>query len=237
MSQAIALDDLSQQIAQHESQLERLRQQYQARQARLEELGRKRDDLQTQLRQVEDDIQTVTRGEAAGPDVGSPSAGKPNLTVALLDVLRETNRAMTAKELGEELTRRKFPTNSTNITNVVQNRLSDLVKKGVLRKAEGRKGVRLGKATPEAPPTKVAARTTEPPKPSPGKGQPSLRSLLTELLQKARKPVPARELAQQVLATGYQTKSRDFTGVVWTSLGQLEGVENVKGEGWRLKKS
>jgi len=39
------------------------------------------------------------------------------------------------------------------------------------------------------------------------------------------------------LATGYQTKSKDFTGVVWTALGQMNNVENVKGQGWRLKKS
>jgi hypothetical protein len=49
--------------------------------------------------------------------------------------------------------------------------------------------------------------------------------------------VAARDLAEQVLATGYKTKSKTFTDVVWTALGQLEGVENVTGEGWRLKKA
>ena len=30
--------------------------------------------------------------------------------------------------------------------------------------------------------------------------------------------------------------SKDFTDVVWTALGQMKNVENVKGQGWRLKK-
>jgi hypothetical protein len=152
---------------------------------------------------------------------------------------------MTAKELGEELARRRFPTTSGNITNLVQNRLTELVKRGVFRRAQGQPGVVLGKpangttAPPEpapakkAPPANAAARTT---KPGQRRGQPPLRVILTELLQKARKPVAARELAQQALATGYQTKSQDFTDVVWTALGQLDGVESVKGQGWRLRK-
>jgi hypothetical protein len=242
----LPLNDLTRQISQHESALERLRQEYEARQTRLADLSRQRDALKAQLRQVEADIQAVTKGQAAGqatPTKGTPATARPKLTEALVEVLRETNRAMTAKQLGEELTRRKFPTSSTNITNVIQTRLSDLVKRGLLRRARGRKGVRLPKAAAPAPakPAKAAARKTKaaspPPKPGLRKGQPSLRSLLTELLKKSKKPVPARELAEQVLATGYKTKSKKFTDVVWTALGQLKGVENVKGQGWRLKKT
>jgi hypothetical protein len=39
-----------------------------------------------------------------------------------------------------------------------------------------------------------------------------------------------------VLATGYKTKSKGFTDVVWTALGQMKEAENVKGQDWRLKK-
>jgi hypothetical protein len=153
---------------------------------------------------------------------------------------------MTAKELAEELVHRQFPTTSRNITGLVQNRLTELVKRGVFRRAQGQPGVVLGKpaggtkapdAAPATPGTassaKAAARTT---KPSQRRSQPPLRAVLTELLQKARKPLAARELAEQVLATGYQTRSKDFTDVVWTALGQLDNVENVKGQGWRLKR-
>ena len=48
--------------------------------------------------------------------------------------------------------------------------------------------------------------------------------------------MPARDLAEQVLATGYMTTSKNFTDVVWTALAQMK-AENVKGKGWRLKKS
>jgi len=257
----LPLDDLTQQIAQRESELQRLRQQHEARQARLAELARHREELQAQLRQVEDDIQAVTGGQglaAAAPPASSPEPTiRPTLSDALVEVLREVNRPLTARELGEELTRRKFPTTSGNITNLVQNRLSDLVNRGVLRRAEGQPGVLLAgsrdgtkAAAPKglrgspAAPAKEAARKIAPPtvaalpsRPGLRNGQPSLRSFLTDLLQKSRKPLAARDLAEQVLATGYQTKSKDFTGVVWTALGQMNNVENVKGQGWRLKKS
>jgi hypothetical protein len=39
-----------------------------------------------------------------------------------------------------------------------------------------------------------------------------------------------------MLATGYQTTSKNFTDVVWTALGQMKDAENVKGQGRRLKK-
>jgi hypothetical protein len=244
----IPLDDLGQQIAQRQSELERLRQEYEARQARLAELGRQRDALRAQLRQVEADIQAVTRGQApaaaqAAPTTSPKPAARGSLTDVLVQLVREASGPQTARQLAHELTRRNFPTKSTNLTNLVQNRLSDLVKRGVFRRAKGQPGVLMGaRANSGAPAKKApaaarrAAPARAPSQPGRRKGQPSLRSLLTDILQKSRKPIPARELAEQVLATGYKTKSKHFTDVVWTALGQLEGVENVKGQGWHLKK-
>ena len=60
----LPLDDLTQQIARHESELQWLRQEYEARQARLAELSRQREELQVQLRRVEADIEAVTGGQA-----------------------------------------------------------------------------------------------------------------------------------------------------------------------------
>ena len=249
----IPLNDLGQQIAQRQSELERLRQEYEARQARLAELARQREALQVQLRQVEADIQAVKRGQApaaaakAAPATSAKPAARGTLTDVLIEVVRDASGPLTARQLAQELARRNFPTKSTNVTNVVQNRLSGLVKRGVFRRAKGRPGVLMGEhadgtAAPakKAPAAKAAARKTAPAKapsrPSLRKGQPSLRSLLTDILKKSGKPVAARDLAGQVLATGYKTKSKDFTSVVWTALGQMEGVENIKGKGWRLKK-
>jgi hypothetical protein len=212
-------------------------------------IAQQRDTLQAQLRQLDADIEAVTQGRATGAAAppsapatkGTPAPARPTLTDALVEVLREANRPLTARELGEELTRRKFPTTSTNITKLVENRVSDLVKRGVCRRAPGQPGVLLANPARDA---QAAARKRAPAQPTgrapqPGlvTGQPSLGSLLTELLQGSRKPVAARALADQVLATGYRTQSKVFTSVVCTALGRLEGVENVKGRGWRLKKA
>jgi hypothetical protein len=43
-------------------------------------------------------------------------------------------------------------------------------------------------------------------------------------------------LAKQAKAQGYRTKSKDFVGVLWVMLGQMDNVENVPGQGYRLKK-
>jgi len=238
----LPLDDLTQQIAQYQSELERLRQEFETRQAHLADLAQKREQLRAQLRQVEADIQAVTQGSvpaatAAAPTPKPPAKATthPTLIEALVEVARAANRPMTARELGEELRRRKFPTTSSDITNLVQTRLTVLLKRGIFRRAEGQPGVVLG-----APPNGPAKAPTPAKKAAPRDrrmGQPTLRSLLTELLQKSRKPVPARDLVEQVLAAGYQTSSKNFAKVVWLVLRELEGVENVKGQGWRLKKS
>jgi hypothetical protein len=39
-----------------------------------------------------------------------------------------------------------------------------------------------------------------------------------------------------VLATGYESQSKDFTNLIWVTLGRMDNVENTKGQGYRLKK-
>src|SRR5262249_14586860 len=122
----VPLDDLTQQIEQHESQLKRLRQEYEARQAHLAELAQQRDALQAQLRQVKADIEAVKRGQAAvaaTPGTPGPSpkpVARGSLTDVLVEVVRGTNGPQTARQLAEELVRRRFPTRSTNVVNLVQ---------------------------------------------------------------------------------------------------------------------
>jgi hypothetical protein len=50
---------------------------------------------------------------------------------------------LTAEELGEHLVLRKLPTTRENITGLVQNRLTDLVKRGIFRRIKGQPGVVL----------------------------------------------------------------------------------------------
>ena len=62
------------------------------------------------------------------------------------------------------------------------------------------------------------------------------RVVLLDLLNKSKRPLLARELADLALAEGYPTKSKDFTTVVWVMLGKMENVENIPNQGYRLKK-
>ena len=68
-------------------------------------------------------------------------------------------------------------------------------------------------------------------------GQPPLRVVLTELLKKSRKPLSGSELAKRALAAGYKTTSEKFVDSVWAMLAQMDNIEHVPQEGYRLKKS
>ena len=64
----------------------------------------------------------------------------------------------------------------------------------------------------------------------------TLAAAVTKVLAASAKPLTSRELAEKVLALGYQSKSKDFINVLWTGIGKMDNVEHVKGQGYRLKK-
>src|SRR5262249_18772747 len=119
-----------------ESKLERRRRQYlEARQALLVDLNRRQDELQGQLQQVQAEIAALSEEQAApaaAPSFGASSpgrgrrAGRPTLNDALVAVARDATGPMTARELAQELSRRKYPTASGNLQSLVQNRLTEL---------------------------------------------------------------------------------------------------------------
>jgi hypothetical protein len=63
-----------------------------------------------------------------------------------------------------------------------------------------------------------------------------LKPLLAQILQKSTKPMTGSELAQAALQAGYRTTSKRFVDSVWTALTNMKNVENVKGQGYRLKR-
>ena len=67
--------------------------------------------------------------------------------------------------------------------------------------------------------------------------QKSLREILTQILKKMGAPVTGSELAEEALKAGYHTTSKRFIDSVWTMLSTMDNVENVKGQGYRLKRS
>jgi hypothetical protein len=63
-----------------------------------------------------------------------------------------------------------------------------------------------------------------------------LKPLLAQILQKSTEPMTGSELAQAALEAGYRTTSKRLVDSVWTALTNMKNVENVKGQGYRLKR-
>ena len=60
--------------------------------------------------------------------------------------------------------------------------------------------------------------------------------MLTQILRRQSKPITGSELAREALEAGYLTSTKNFAQSVWTALGLMKNVENVKGQGYRLKR-
>jgi TolA-binding protein len=265
-SRVIPLQDLEKRISQQQAELAKLRQEYDARQTQLRELTRRKEELLTQLQQVEAEMQSVGQGDApphghtaatparsAKPAAAAPgkqATGSVSLAQLLLHIVAEAGRPISAKELAREVVRRKHPTTSKNIPGMVKKRVSVLVKRGLLRHAPNRLGVlparaqqtaktpaaKSGSGAPGAKPTTTATKAATTIGPAASKSELALPALVTQILAKSQEPMTARQLAAKVLASGYQTKSKSFTDVIWAGVGKMKNVENVPGKGYRLKK-
>jgi hypothetical protein len=147
--------------------------------------------------------------------------------------------------MSEEIMGQKFPTRSQNIPRMVQTRVQELVTKGVFERATDQPGVVLAgpvgakklqaakNQTTKSP--MLASKVAAQPKKN-GRQKIALRSLLTGLLLKSNRTLGARELAEQVQAQGYPTKSKNFLAVVRLMLSRMDNTENIPGKGYRLKK-
>lgn len=257
-SRTLPLADLAQKLADKQSELDKLRHTFDAR---LSTLKRRKEGLEADLRRVESEIQAATQesGSLAAVTVSElkPAvSGATSLPQFLLGIIREKGGPVTVAELTSEIVQRKFPTSSQNLPKMVGNRVHDLLKKGLLARPKGKKGVILGhgqadvrkeKSSPKpAAPAQASsngssaapaapATPSAPAAPTAGKKKVSLRALLADLLGKSTHPLKAQELADLALASGYKTKSKNFIDVIWTALGQMGSVINDPGVGYRLK--
>jgi hypothetical protein len=192
--------------------------------------------------------------ESAAPEAAAPPEVTPparDLGLFLLALLREAGQPLTVKQLATEVENRRYPTRSRNINGLVQTKVQVMAKKGLLARAKDQPGYTLpstrnghkagrvkghskgkGRSQPAA-----SART--PPQTQTGgkRKQPPLRVVLTDLLGKSKHPLSTAELATQALAAGYHTTSTNFPVVVGVMLPQMANVENVPGQGYRLKRS
>jgi hypothetical protein len=181
------------------------------------------------------------------------STGKTGLTLPhlIVKIIQEAPGALDISEIAKEALRRGFTSSSGDFRKMVAVRVHDLRKKGVLRPADGQAGFVLGKSSGKQA---VSARSSALPKKSSSNGtpagwknskpsqgnhkgeQPSLRSVLTTLLERSTGPLLVRDLAKQALATGYRSISKDFDNVVKATVGKMDDILNVPGKGYRLKK-
>jgi len=265
---AMSLEELNRQIAQRERELKALRQELESRRDHYTALTRRKEQLLSQLRQVESEIaalgtsppEPTKPSKSASPKPapqGPQSKDRPRLSELILGVLRESGKAMTARQLSEEVRRHGFPLSGNNPVKSVESRLQEMKQKHLVQRATGQPGYILAssasntkseKPKTSAPAPKLdhkaatkQARPTSPIKTGPTnqQGKPlSLRQALTNVLKnKSGKLLSGSELADLVLASGYKTQSTKFKDAVWSMLGQMDNVEHVKGKGYRLKKS
>src|SRR5262249_45331301 len=155
-------------------------------------------------------------------------SNRVSLAKFLIDHVRAANRPITARELAEEMVRSKYPTKAGNLRGMVETRVGELVRKGVFRRPGDQAGVVLGKASavklalgkPANAAVKPGAKKTVPAGAGDAPKQ-SLQTVLREVLGKSSRPLSTQELAEQVLASGYKTKSQDFKNVIWVSIGNM----------------
>jgi len=144
----LSLDAIEQRIAQRDAELQRLRRDLEARRSRLQALTQRKEELQAKLQQIEAEMAAVTTGakrpQAAAPKAApkkptpQPStagkANQPSLASEIVAVIRSAGRPLTAKHLVQEVKRRCFKSSSANFTKMVETRLWDLKKQGVVQR-------------------------------------------------------------------------------------------------------
>ena len=165
---ALPLHDLSQRISQQQAELEKLRTEYEARQAKMRKLTQRKEQLQAQLSQVEEEIQGVDAGHTtplkrvpAATSATKPAAiptKKVSLAKVLVEIVSQAGGPITVKELTHELEKRKYATTSANLSALIAKRMSALVKKKLLRRAKDQAGVLPVQQTEKPPSSATKAR-------------------------------------------------------------------------------
>jgi hypothetical protein len=241
----LPLSELAKRLSRKESEVDRLRHQYETRLGRLKERQQK---LESELREVEGQIQAASPNGSVPPaplpeEPVASAAGRMILKDFIIALIKEAGKPLTVQELAEEVRRRKYPTKSKNIPDLVQVRLYDMVRKGILAHASGQPGyiVRSSLNGQQGSPTKRGpgrkAKVAKAPVHAGIRGsQPPLREVLTKILEQCKEPIGGGELAQKALETGYKSNSKRFQDVVWVSLGNMKNVVHIPGKGYRLKK-
>ena len=253
----LSLDAIQQRIVQRDAELQALRRELEARRSRLQSLTQRKQELQAKLQELEAEIAAVTAGArrsvagsskpvkktAAKQPASKPSP--PTLANRIVGIVQGAGRALTVQQITAAVKQRGFPSKSKALHKLVGKNVYGLATKGLLRRTDD---YPAAFAVPSASGRSASAGVAKPAKaalkgatrPASGlyAGAPMpLKQLLEQILQKSAKPMTGSELAAAALRAGYKTKSKRLVDAVWTALGNMKNVENVKGQGYRLKKS
>jgi exonuclease VII large subunit len=252
------LQRLRRELEARQSRLQALTQRKQELQAKLQQIEAEMAAVAAGAKRPHALSRKPTPKKPALPSSGAGKPGKPSLPSLLVSVIRSAGRPLTAKHLVQEVKRRGFKSRSAHFTKMVKTRLWDLKKQGVVQRAPDQPGYVLAassngpvpkpglakslvrKASARAPAKAGKGKTAAPPAAKHAAGakapQKPLRELLTQVLKKMGTPLTGSELAEEVLKAGYQTTSKRFADNVWNMLKHMDNVENVKGQGYRLKR-
>lgn len=167
----------------------------------------------------------------------------------IMRIVQEAHGPLSVSQIAKEALRRGFTSTSGNFRKMVAIRVRELCKKGGLRAADGQAGFVPGKSSGSQAAsarklpknnsrsgTPTAWKNSKPSQGNRKSEQPSLRSVLTQLLEGSKGPLLVRDLAKRALAAGYRSISKDFDNVVKATVGKMDELVNVPGKGYRLKK-
>jgi septal ring factor EnvC (AmiA/AmiB activator) len=157
----LSLKDLHQRIANQDEELQRLRQQLEARQSQFATLNKRRQVLQAELQQVEKELAAVAAGKkasplpskavskkkpAAKPSVAPKETASLSLPALLVNLIREAQRPLTLQELVAQVKKRGFKSTSANFAKMLHVRVYDLLKKGLVVRSPDQSGFVIAKS-------------------------------------------------------------------------------------------
>jgi hypothetical protein len=248
------LQTLRRELATRQSRLQALAQRKQSLQERLRHIDAEMAAIAAGTKRPGSGS-TKPAHQAAAKQPASKSSS-PTLTDLIVAIVQDAGRSLTVQQITQAVKHRGFPSKSKALHKLVGKTVYLAATKGRLRRTgtvpaafsvpSGTGSVVGGRA---AKPTKTATTASSAASPkratrggtkaAPGSRAGSdlpLKPLLEQILQKSTKPMTGNELAQAALQAGYRTTSKRFVNSVWTALTTMKNVENVKGQGYRLKR-
>jgi hypothetical protein len=150
----LSLDAIQRRIAQHDSELLALRRELEVRRSRLDSLGKRKQELQDQLRRIEAEMAAIAAGTQrpaarssktsttkATPKLAPVSQSKPpSLANLIVAILRDVGRPLTVLELTQQAKQRGFPSKSKALHKLVGKTVYMSAAKGVLQRATDQSG-------------------------------------------------------------------------------------------------